>query len=388
MTDLRSLFAGFAGAVVSTYKNGVVTDDTKEAVRTEHNQYVGDSGAYDPETLKNMSMVWNDQKLLLVPLFDSHVGGEGFEADRFKMVLDFIYNCRIAKTFFGGDMFDNANLAGKTNPLLARMNPNNQFNYLLNLKVFKNCLDMDKILFAIYGNHDGMTNDRTKDANISMVKDFCRLTNIPCAPYNVLFKVFSEFGKDQVQANIFATHGSSKTMDPAVACESERGKMRNAMMAAGFDPSMVDLAYFGHLHIDGHIPTTISTSVYDENGKNIADKTKTLHTICEPPMQGMNDFSARANMKSAGTNAYATELCWVANPRYAKNKDTEFPYVLNVSRFPILEKDKNVYTKYAKDYLENALYREPHEIRVEFEDKYLNNNQSVMKDYPTLVEGI
>lgn len=74
--------------------------------------------------------------------------------------------------------------------------------------------------------------------------------------------------------------------------------------------------------------------------------------------------------------------------KICKNKDTEFPYVLNVSRFPILEKDKNVYTKYAKDYLENALYREPHEIRVELEDKYLNNNQSVMKDYPTLVEGI
>ena len=105
-------------------------------------------------------------------------------------------------------------------------------------------------------------------------------------------------------------------------------------------------------------------------------------------MQGMNDFSARANMKSAGTNAYATELCWVTNPRYKTNKDTEFPYILHVSRFPILEKNKNVYTVFAKHYLENSLYREPHEIRAELEDKYLNNNQSVVKDYPTLVEGI
>lgn len=127
MTDLRSLFAG---AVVSTYKNGIMTDDTKEVMRTEHNQFVGDSGAYDPETLKNMSMFWEEDKLLIVPLFDSHVGGEGFEADRFKMVLDFIYNCKIARTFFGGDMFDNANLAGKTNPLLSRLNPSKQFDYL------------------------------------------------------------------------------------------------------------------------------------------------------------------------------------------------------------------------------------------------------------------
>ena len=57
MTDLRSLFAG---AVVSTYKNGIVTDDTKEVMRTEHNQLVGDSGAYDPETLKKMSMFWEE----------------------------------------------------------------------------------------------------------------------------------------------------------------------------------------------------------------------------------------------------------------------------------------------------------------------------------------
>ena len=67
MTDLRSLFAG---AVVSTYKNGIVTDDTKEVMRTEHNQFVGDSGAYDPETLKNMSMFWEEDKLLIVPFTD------------------------------------------------------------------------------------------------------------------------------------------------------------------------------------------------------------------------------------------------------------------------------------------------------------------------------
>lgn len=385
MTDLRSIFAG---SVVSTFNNGVVTDDTHDAVRSEHNQFVGDSSAYDPQTLKNMSILWQDDKLLIVPLFDAHVGGEGFQAERFKMVLNFIYDCRIAKTFFGGDMFDNANLAGKTNPLLSRLTPSKQFDYLLNMTEMKNCLDMGKVMFALYGNHDGQTNDRTKDANMSMVKDFARLVGIPYAPYNALLKVHSHFGKDDVQANIFATHGSSKTMEPAIACESERAKMANAMTAAKLDPSIVDMICFGHLHIDGEIPTLISTPVYDERGKLVADKTKTLHTLCEPPMQSMNDFAIRANMKTFGTNAYATEISWTANPRYKLNKDTEFPYVLNVKRFPILQKDKNAYTVWAQDYLKNPLYREPHEIREELEEKYLNSNQSVVKDYPNLIEGI
>ncbi len=385
MTDLRSIFAG---SVVSTFNNGVVTDDTLETARSEHNQFVGDSSAFDPQTLKNMSILWQDDKLLMVPLFDAHVGGEGFQAERFKMVLNFIYDCRIAKTFFGGDLFDNANLAGKTNPLLSRLTPSKQFEYLLNMTEMKNCLDMGKVMFALYGNHDGQTNDRTKDANMSMVQDFARLVGIPYAPYNVLLKVHSQFGKEDVQANIFATHGSSKTMEPAIACESERAKMANAMCAAKLDPSIVDMICFGHLHIDGDIPTLVSTPVYDENGKLVADKTKTLHTLCEPPMQGMNDFAIRANMKTFGTNAYATEISWTTNPRYKLNKDTEFPYVLNINRFPILQKDKNAYTVWAQDYLTNPLYREPHEIRAQLEEKYLNSNQSLVKDYPNLIEGI
>lgn len=385
MTDLRSIFAG---SVVSTFSNGVVTDETFETKRIEHNQIVGNSSAYDPQALKNMSILWTDNKLLLVPLFDAHVGGEGFMAERFKMVLDFIYNCRIAKTFFGGDMFDNANLAGKTNPLLARLSPSNQFDYLLNMPEMKNCLDMGKVMFALYGNHDGQTNDRTKDANISMVQDFARLVGIPYAPYNVLLKIQSHFGKENVQANIFATHGSSKTMEPAVACECEQKKMKNAMCAAGIDPSIVDIICFGHLHIDGDVPTTISVPTYDECGRLVADKTKTIHTLCEPPMQGMNDFAIRSNMKTFGTNAYATELSWSKNPRYKTDKDTEFPYVLNINRFPILQKDKNQYTVFAQDYLDNPQYREPHEIKAMLEEKYLEGNESISKDHPNLFEGI
>ena len=48
MTDLRSLFAGAVVSTYKTYKNGIVTDDTKEVMRTEHNQFVGDSGASAP----------------------------------------------------------------------------------------------------------------------------------------------------------------------------------------------------------------------------------------------------------------------------------------------------------------------------------------------------
>lgn len=385
MADLRSIFAG---SVVSTFNNGVVTDDTLEAARSEHTQIVGDSSAFDPQTLKNMSILWQDDKLLLVPLFDAHVGGEGFQAKRFQMVLNFVYNCRIARTFFGGDLFDNANLVGKTNPLNSRLAPDRQYNYLMKMDEMKKCLEMGKVMFAIYGNHDGQTNDRTKDANISLVKNFAERVGIPYAPYNVLLKVHSRFGKEDVQANIFATHGSSKTMEPAIACESERTKMENAMTAAKLDPSLVDIICFGHLHIDGHVPTLISTPVYDEHGKLVADKLKTLHTFCEPTMQAMNDFSIRSNMKTYGTNTYATEISWTANPRYKLNKDTEFPYVLNVNRFPILEKGKNKYTVWAEEYLTNPLYREPHEIRAELEEKYLNSNQSLVKDFPNLIEGI
>lgn len=385
MGDLRSFFTG---AIMTTYNNGVVVDATSETLRGELNDSIGASSAYDPESLKKMSMNWGEDKLLLIPLFDSHIGGEGYNDERFKMVLNFIYNCNIAKTFFGGDMFDNANTLGKTNSQLSRLNPDNQFAYCLNMKELNNCLFMNKVLFALAGNHDGSTNNRTKDANISLVKNYCLINRIPYIQYNALLKIFLQFDKEDVELNIFATHGSSKTMEPAVACESERTKMQNAMRAAGLDPSIVDLSYFGHLHIDGHIPTIIHSPVYDANGKNIADKTKTLHLICEPPMQGMNDFSTRANMKSAGTNAYATELCLEHNPRYKTNKETEYPYVLRVSRFPILEKNKNAYTSFAKDYLENELYREPHEMRAEFEKKYIEENNSVIKDYADLFKDI
>lgn len=375
---------------LSYYNNGLQVDSSHEKDRIEHIKNVGDSSALNPENITKFSMNYDGKKLLIVPLFDCHIGGQGFEAERFKMILNFINKTRNARAFFGGDMFDNANLLGKTNPLLSRLTPDCQRDYVDVLDELNECISQNKILFALYGNHDGSTNNRTMASGMSMVKDFCKNNNLPFVQYNALLSISLPelYGKEVLTTNIFATHGSSKTANPASACESELIKMENAMLSAGCDPNSVDIAEFGHLHIDGSMPVYKEVTCYDDFGRAIANKRKTLWVNCEPPMQGLTDFAIRSNMRSTPTNAYGMMLSFVKNPAFSKNKDKEFANSLNIERFKILSDFENEYSMSAKMILEDKNYIEPTEIREELEEKYLNQDNSIIKDMPELFEKI
>lgn len=385
MANINDMFLSLIEGL--SFQNGVYVDNQKDNETLYEVNRMGSSEALDPQNIKKIVKKTDDAKLFMVDMFDLHIGGQAHKSARARMVFDFVAKTRNAYTVLGGDIFDNANLEGQTNPTLSKVIPYYQEDYLESLPEVRECLRENKIIAAVYGNHDGYTNNRTKAANISMVKSFCKRNNLPYAEYNLLLQlVMPGPGGNDITTNIGITHGSSKTSLVGNACESEKTKFFNAMRAANLDPSMLDIIKFGHLHIDGQINFQIDVPVRDKNGKSLPDKTKSLAVISEPPMQGLTDYAIRNNMAYSGTNAYITELQWVQNPRYKYDKDREFPYSLHVSRYNVLDANRDAYSEQAKEILENPLYKEPIELRSEIVDKYLNNNKEILKDFPKVFE--
>ena len=80
------------------------------------------SDALDTEAVVPISITSKCSHLCLIPLYDLHMFGEGFNLKRFQMIADYLENLPNAYSFIGGDWYDNANILSKTNPYNAKTN--------------------------------------------------------------------------------------------------------------------------------------------------------------------------------------------------------------------------------------------------------------------------
>ena len=150
MANINDMFLSLIEGL--SFQNGVYVDNQKDNETLYEVNRMGSSEALDPQNIKKIVKKTDDAKLFMVDMFDLHIGGQAHKSARARMVFDFVAKTRNAYTVLGGDIFDNANLEGQTNPTLSKVIPYYQEDYLESLPEVRECLRENKIIAAVYGN--------------------------------------------------------------------------------------------------------------------------------------------------------------------------------------------------------------------------------------------
>ena len=338
MTKIVTMIPG------TSYNNDniVFEDETHESKRMQEILGRASSTALDPQAVKMAKIKSDFSHYCLIPLYDLHMFGEGFNMERFKMVTNYLMQVSNAYTFIGGDWYDNANVGSKSNPYNSKTNISQAIDgseYLL--EQIKS-----KILFVLGGNHDGEFGDRVKPSNISPAKESAKKI-AKYVPYHALINI--KLG-DNFSFNLFATHGSmAKTVDEL------RTKCMKVSSTKGIIP---DIIMSGHVHTNMSFIVREKVPVKDKNGMVIEYKEKNIRVEILPSFQGDNEYSVSKGFNDGFTNAYAYDFSYEKNPFYnSTTKNNEFEYMLKVTKFALLKKHSNEYTSFAKKYME--AYKEP-----------------------------
>lgn len=314
------------------------------------------SDALDTEAVVPITITSKFSHLCLIPLFDLHMFGEGFNLKRFQMVADYLKNTPNAYSFIGGDWYDNANVLSKTNPYNSKTNVTQAIDgseeLLESIK--------HKILFVLGGNHDGEFGDRVKPANISPAKESAKKI-APYIPYNALidikFATNEEFG-----LKAFATHGSmAKSVDELAQKCIKLCKINNVFP---------DMIFSGHIHTELTFIKPISVPVKNKKGIITGYKNKNVRIEILPSFQGDNQYSASKGFNDGYTNAIAYDITCQKNPYYSnKTSETEFEYIVKITKFPILKRLSDEYTSFAKRYLSAYKVASDQELRESLQTK-------------------
>ena len=323
-------------------ENIVFEDDNYEAKRMQEILARASSNALDPQAVKVARVKSDFSHYCLIPLYDLHMFGEGFNMERFKMVTNYLMQVSNAFSFIGGDWYDNANIGSKTNSYNSKTNISQAIDgseFLLeNIK--------SKILFVLGGNHDGEFGDRVKPSNISPAKESAKQI-AKYVPFNALVNI--KLG-EKFSFNLFATHGSM-----ARSVDELKRKCVNVSMAKGVVP---DVIMSGHIHTNMSLVERVKVPVKDSRGMVVEYKEKNIRVEILPSFQGDNEYSASKGFNDGFTNAYAYDFSYEKNPFYnTHTKNNEFEYTLKITKFPLLKKYSNEYTSFAKKYME--MYKEP-----------------------------
>lgn len=323
-------------------KNIVFDDEEYEKNRMEEILDRASSTALDPQAVKTAKVESKFSHYCLVPLYDLHMFGEGFNLERFNLVTNYFMQVSNAFSFIGGDWYDNANIMSKTNSYNSKTNISQAIDgseFLLE-KV------KSKILFTLGGNHDGEFGDRVKPGNISPAKESSKKI-AKYVPFNALINIKLS---DEFSFNLFATHGSM-----AKSVDELKRKCLHVCATKGIVP---DVIMSGHIHTNMSYIVREKVPVKNSKGLVVEYKEKNVRIEILPSFQGDNEYSASKGFNDGFTNAYAYDFSYEKNPFYkASTKDTEFEFILKITKFPILKKNTNEYTSFAKKYLE--MYKEP-----------------------------
>ncbi len=311
------------------------------------------SDALDSTPIIPIKIESANSHICLIPLYDIHMFGEGFNLKRFQLVCDYLMNVSNACSFIGGDWYDNANKDSKTNVFNSKTNVSQALDggeYLLSRI-------RDKILFILGGNHDAEFGDRVRANNISPAKESAKKI-APYIPYNALLNIKL---KDK-EFSAFATHGSIAKDPDALSKKTLKMCQRYGVVP--------DLIFSGHVHTELTFRFLVSVPVTNRDGIVTGYKTKNVSVEVLPSFQGNNEYATSLGYNNDYTNAIAYDIAFEKNPCYTQStQNTEFEYMLRVTKFPVLKKMSNEYTSFAKEYME--MYHEPdkEKLKEEIADK-------------------
>lgn len=314
------------------------------------------SDALDVEAIVPISITSKFSHMCLIPLYDLHMFGDGFNLKRFQMVAKYLQSVPNAYSFIGGDWYDNANIMSKSNSYNSKTNITQAIDgseqLLESIK--------HKILFILGGNHDGEFGDRVKPSNISPAKESAKKI-APYIPFNALLDI--HFATDSAfSLKAFATHGSmAKSVDELATKCIHLCKNNNVFP---------DLIFSGHIHTELTYIKPISVPVKNKNGVITGYKNKNVRIEILPSFQGDNQYSASKGFNDGYTNAIAYDISFEKNPYYtSKTKDTEFENIVKITKFSILKKMSDEYTSFAERYLSMYQVASENQLRESLQSK-------------------
>lgn len=313
------------------------------------------SDALDVDAVVPITISSKFSHLCLIPLYDLHMFGDGFNLKRFQMVSNYLQSTPNAYSFIGGDWYDNANIMSKTNPYNSKTNVTQAIDgsekLLEDIK--------HKILFVLGGNHDGEFGDRVKPSNISPAKESAKKI-APYIPYNALIDI--KFEDKDFELSAFATHGSmAKSVDELTNKCIRLCKMNNVFP---------DIIFSGHIHTEFTYIRPISVPVKNKKGIVTGYKNKNVRIEILPSFQSDDQYSASKGFNDGYTNAIAYDITCQKNPYYtSKTSDTELEYIVKITKFPILKKFSDEYTSFAKRYLSAYKVATNQELKADLQSK-------------------
>lgn len=351
-------------------------DNTHEEEELRSIEKIASIEATDPEVTGFVQYSQNTfSNVCLVPMFDLHIGGEGCKLERLKKIIKFVKETPNAVVILGGDVLDNATLLGATNAHSSKVNPDRA----LDLAVALLGPIKDKILCVLGGNHDSASGARNKDSNMSSAKQLALRLGAKYFPYNVLIdlelKSKIKRKKQIISFKVFATHGSGGASNKASTVDLALNKALTACSRLSLIPDMV---LTGHFHSNAN-------GVYDfivpkyENGVMVGEIQKSVRVESLSSMQEANSYAASNNMSMETSNLYGINIRWAKNPYYSEmDRDSEYEYLPQITKFPILKRSSEDYTRIASMYMK--MFPNNQEIESQVREKFQTESHEEIID--------
>ena len=352
--------------------NGNISyDNTHEEMELRAVEKIAGMEETDPEVtgyVEYTQKVFSN--VLVVPMFDLHIGGEGCKLERLKKIIDFVKKTPNAVVVLGGDVLDNATLLGATNAHTSKVNPDRA----LDLAQALLAPIKDRILCVLAGNHDGTSGARNKDSNMAGAKQLALRLGVKYFPYNVLIelKLKSKIKRKNqtISFKVFATHGSGGASNKASGVDLALTKAMTACSKLSLIPDMI---LTGHFHSNAN-------GVYDfivpkyEDGVMVGEIQKSVRVESLSSMQEANSYAAANNMDMEVSNLYGINIRWTKNPYYTEvERDNEYEYHPQITKFPILKRSQAEYTRIASMYMKAFPNKE--EIAKQVKEKFAEQTE-------------
>lgn len=312
-------------------------------------------------------------KPILQPIFsnialvvgaDVHSGAVGSNAVREEKTIKFIRNTCNSIYVPAGDMFNSIIKEGEDRheDKFGNLRAIEREAYLL-------ASIANKVPVIIDGNHDGANGKRWMPINMSPSKHLADKLGIEHVEFGVLLQIqmpSGDYRREQRILNVYVSHCSGKTSGSAKSVDITFNKAMAELKAKGIVP---DVIFGGHFHSNANGVFVTDVMQYNKSGKCIGVKRKDTIVVSESTLQETSRYAQSGGFPPSDSNVYINNLKIVKNPYYnSTTKDTQFEWIVEMTRFPMFRQGSDEYTDEAKEYMK--MFAEPTHLEEQIKQEY------------------
>ena len=312
-------------------------------------------------------------KPILQPIFsnialvvgaDIHSGAVGSNAVREEKTIKFIRNTCNSIYVPAGDMFNSIIKEGEDRheDKFSNLRAIEREAYLL-------ASIANKVPVIIDGNHDGANGKRWMPINMSPSKHLADKLGIEHVEFGALLQIqmpSSDYRREHRILNVYVSHCSGKTSGSAKSVDITFNKAMSELKSKGIIP---DVIFGGHFHSNANGIFVTDVMQYNKSGRCIGVKRKDTIVVSESTLQETSRYAQAGGFPPSDSNVYINNLKIVKNPYYNnQTKDTQFEWIVEMTRFPMFRQGSDEYTDEAKEYMK--MFAEPTHLEEQIKQEY------------------